>query len=75
MHAARTHTHPPTPSPSSQAKSKKLMWRMNKGFVRDLLPQEPLATQIDPWWIVHVVNLGEGAPIGGRVCVGLTVRF
>jgi hypothetical protein len=42
-----------------QAKSKKLMWRMNKGIVKDLLPQSPLNIQIDSWWLVHVVNLGE----------------
>ncbi|KAI3436452.1 hypothetical protein D9Q98_005869 [Chlorella vulgaris] len=42
-----------------QAKSKKLMWRMNKGIVKDLLPQAPLNIQIEPWWLVHVVNLGE----------------
>ncbi|PSC69009.1 puromycin-sensitive aminopeptidase isoform X1 [Micractinium conductrix] len=42
-----------------QAKSKKLMWRMNRGIVKDLLPQAPLNIQIDPWWVVHVVNLGE----------------
>lgn len=29
-----------------QAKSKKLMWRMNKGIVKDLLPQAPLPPQI-----------------------------
>eukprot|EP00887_Chlorella_sp_A99_P002714 scaffold6.g2714.t1 len=42
-----------------QAKSKKLLWRMNKGIVKDLLPQEPLNAAIDPWWVVHVVNVGE----------------
>ena len=29
-----------------QAKSKKLMWRMNRGIVKDLLPQAPLNIQI-----------------------------
>lgn len=29
-----------------QAKSKKLMWRMNRGIVKDLLPQSPLNIQI-----------------------------
>lgn len=43
-----------------QAKSKKLMWRMNRGIVKDLLPQSPLNIQIDPWWVVHVANLQEG---------------
>lgn len=31
---------------SRQAKSKKLMWRMNRGIVRDLLPQVPLPIAI-----------------------------
>lgn len=32
---------------------------MNKGMVKDLLPQEPLAVALEPWWVVHVVNVGE----------------
>lgn len=42
-----------------QAKSKKLMWRMNKGLVKDLLPQLPIPQSPAPWWRVCVVNLGE----------------
>ena len=41
-----------------QAKSK-LMWRMNKGLVRDLLPQMPIPPNPEKWWRVCVVNLGE----------------
>lgn len=42
-----------------QAKSKRLMWRVNKGLVRDLLPERPKSVQPAPWWRVCVVNLGE----------------
>ena len=35
--------------PPSQAKSKKLLWRMNRGIVRDFLPQQPLDIHIDLW--------------------------
>jgi len=42
-----------------QAKSKRLMWRVNKGLVRDLLPERPRSVQPAAWWRVCVVNLGE----------------
>uniref|UniRef100_A0A1D1ZYZ5 Protein FAM91A1 n=1 Tax=Auxenochlorella protothecoides TaxID=3075 RepID=A0A1D1ZYZ5_AUXPR len=42
-----------------QAKSKKLMWRMNRGAVRDHLPAEPRPPSPEPWWTVHVVNVSE----------------
>jgi len=42
-----------------QAKSKKLLWRMNKGIVKDLLPEEPRPPAPEPWWTLHLVNLGE----------------
>ncbi len=29
--------------------------------MKDLLPQEPLDVPIDPWWVVHVVNVGESS--------------
>ncbi|RMZ53760.1 hypothetical protein APUTEX25_003899 [Auxenochlorella protothecoides] len=41
------------------AKSKKLMWRMNRGAVRDHLPAEPRPPSPEPWWTVHVVNVSE----------------
>ena len=42
-----------------QAKSKKLLWRVNKGIVKDLLPQEPKTLDADPWWTVNLVNLSK----------------
>lgn len=42
-----------------QAKSKKLLWRMNKGIVKDLLPSEPKVMEPEPWWTVNLVNLSE----------------
>lgn len=43
-----------------QAKSK-MLWRVNKGIVRDLLPEIPQTTRPrQPWWRVCVVNLGVG---------------
>ncbi len=68
-------------SHSMQAKSKKLLWRVNKGIVKDLLPQEPLDVPIDPWWVVHVVNVGEAefrqlAPEELQVrCAGSTLQY
>jgi hypothetical protein len=40
-----------------QAKSKKLMWRMNKGIVKDLLPQSPRNIQIGAVVLVLAVPL------------------
>jgi FAM91 N-terminus len=42
----------------NQCKAKKLLWRVNKALAKEFLPQEPLDVQMEPWWIVHVVNLG-----------------
>lgn len=42
-----------------QAKSKRSLWRVNKSAVKDLLPQEPRFLNPQPWWRVHVVNVGE----------------
>ena len=42
-----------------RAKSKKLLWRVNKGLVRDFLPDLPKQLNPAPWWRVCVVNLGE----------------
>jgi len=42
-----------------QAKSK-MLWRVNKGLVRDLLPELPQNVRPrQPWWRVCLVNLGE----------------
>jgi hypothetical protein len=43
----------------NQCKAKKLMWRVNKGLARDMLPQAPLDIPLEPWWRVCVVNVGE----------------
>jgi hypothetical protein len=40
-------------------KAKKLLWRVNKGIARDLLPAAPLDIKMEPWWGVQVVNVGE----------------
>jgi len=42
-----------------RAKSKKLLWRVNKGLVKDFLPELPKQLNPAPWWRVCVVNLGE----------------
>jgi len=42
-----------------QAKSKRLLWRINRAAVKDLLPQEPRHPEPQPWWRACVVNLGE----------------
>lgn len=42
-----------------KAKSKKLLWRVNKGLVRDFLPDLPKQLSPSPWWRVCVVNVGE----------------
>jgi FAM91 N-terminus len=41
------------------AKSKRLMWRMNRGGVREYLPRFPRDPAPEPWWALHVVNLTE----------------
>jgi hypothetical protein len=56
-----------------QAKSKRLLWRVNKGLVRDLLPELPKQQTPAPWWKVCVVNLGEVeyrtmSPTESQVC-------
>lgn len=40
-------------------KAKRLLWRVNKGIARDLLPAAPLDVKMEPWWGVQVVNVGE----------------
>lgn len=48
----------------NKCKAKKLLWRMNKAVVKEHLPTEPLEFNKQPWWIAHVVNLGES---GGNI--------
>ncbi|BDA48371.1 Protein FAM91A1 [Coccomyxa sp. Obi] len=43
----------------NKCKAKKLLWRMNKAVVKEHLPTEPQDVVKQPWWIAHVVNLGE----------------
>lgn len=40
-------------------KSKRLMWRLNKGLARELLPAAPPDIRMEAWWRVAVVNVGE----------------
>lgn len=40
-------------------KAKRLLWRVNKGIARDLLPAAPLDVKMEPWWGAQVVNVGE----------------
>jgi hypothetical protein len=42
-----------------KCKSKKLLWRVNKSYARELLPRDPLLVQVLPWHIMSVVNMGE----------------
>jgi hypothetical protein len=35
------------------------VWRVNKAIAREVLPTEPLDPRLEPWWVAHVVNLGE----------------
>ena len=41
------------------AKAKKLLWRVNKGIVKELLPHTPISVGPDGWWTVNIVNIGE----------------
>jgi hypothetical protein len=43
----------------NKCKAKKLLWRVNKAIVKEHLPTDPLDFDLQPWWIVHVVNLGK----------------
>ena len=42
-----------------KCKSKKLLWRVNKSYARELLPKDPLPVQVLPWHVMSVVNMGE----------------
>lgn len=43
----------------NKCKAKKLLWRVNKSIAKEFLPPEPLDIDMQPWWLVGVVNLGE----------------
>ena len=42
----------------NRCKAKKLLWRVNKAIVKEMLPTEPVDIEMQPWWMVNVVNLG-----------------
>eukprot|EP00850_Spirogloea_muscicola_P001275 SM000004S15145 [mRNA] locus=s4:1495822:1502389:+ [translate_table: standard] len=35
----------------------KMLWRVNKSFVKEMLPSQPIQFPLEPWWHVTVVNL------------------
>eukprot|EP00850_Spirogloea_muscicola_P001330 SM000005S17127 [mRNA] locus=s5:314702:320984:+ [translate_table: standard] len=35
----------------------KMLWRVNKSFVKEMLPSQPIQFPLEPWWHVNVVNL------------------
>lgn len=61
----------PPPRAPAQAKSKKLLWRMNKGIVRDLLPPSPLNIQIG---VCLGEQGGQGSRAGHRGAHGRALR-
>ena len=47
-------------------KAKRLLWRVNKGIAKEMLPSEPLDIPLEPWWKVSVVNVGRATGEGSR---------
>lgn len=43
----------------NKCKAKKLLWRVNRAIVKEMLPTEPVDIEMQPWWTVNVVNLGN----------------
>jgi len=35
----------------------KLMWKLNKSIVKEMLPTLPVDFRMEPWWVVCFVNL------------------
>lgn len=35
----------------------KLMWKLNKAIAKEYLPEQPQDFEVQPWWLVSVVNL------------------
>lgn len=35
----------------------KLMWKLNKSIVKEMLPTQPVDFRMEAWWIVCFVNL------------------
>ena len=50
-----------------KCKSKKLLWRVNKSYARELLPREPLPVQLLPWHLMQVVNMGACLHAGSLI--------
>lgn len=40
----------------NKCRSKKIMWKLNKSIVKELLPTQPVDFPIEPWWGVCLVN-------------------
>lgn len=53
----------------NKCKAKKLLWRVNRSIVKDLLPTDQLDTEKQDWWIAHVVNIG----VHTVMCIALHV--
>ena len=43
----------------NRCKARRVMWRMNKAIAKEMLPSEPKDIEMQPWWNVSVVNIGE----------------
>lgn len=41
----------------NKCRAKKLMWKLNKSIIREMMPTQPADFVIESWWAVCVVNL------------------
>ncbi|XP_024377008.1 uncharacterized protein [Physcomitrium patens] len=41
----------------NKCRAKKLMWKLNKSIVKEMLPTQPVNFRMEPWWVVCFVNL------------------
>ncbi|XP_024363370.1 uncharacterized protein [Physcomitrium patens] len=41
----------------NKCRAKKLMWKLNKSIVKEMLPTQPVDFRMEAWWIVCFVNL------------------
>lgn len=37
--------------------TQKLMWKLNKSIVKEMLPTQAVDFRMEPWWVVCFVNL------------------
>lgn len=58
----------------NKCKAKKLLWRVNRAIAKEMLPTEPLDIEMQPWWTVNVVNLGESERLSTS-CPGALMRL